>query len=333
MNNYDVPASTATQSNNVRPQVIGWGDHDFNDPLDDYDFDDFDMDHFPSSQGLVSQSNHTSTSSNQGINPNEFFQKAFDEPNSEIVDLDFNNNDGSDFWLEIPQLNIEDKTGPKIGTNLSKAVNAALSVKSNKDCILDLSKKYLRPENCDLMVVPKVNKEIWDVIPRQAHSSDVFLQEIQKSLISGLVPVVEMAENIAKNKESDSSKTKTLIGDCLSLIGHAFFNISMKRRFNIRNNLNPRYQKICNGDIPVTSNLFGDNVMARVKELGDPTKIPLGIRNNRFGNRGKFGLNFKGPAVGYEQQQGHAGSFPRGRGYPKFNRGRGRRHPRRQNFQ
>jgi len=44
------------------------------------------------------------------------------------------------------------------------------------------------------------------------------------------------------------------------------------------------------------TNLFGDNIMSRIKELGDPTKISLGIGRNTFGNRGKFGLNFKGPA-------------------------------------
>jgi len=199
--------------------------------------------------------------------------------------------------------------------------------------INDLSKKYLRPDNCDLIVIPKVNKEIWEAIPRQAHSSDVYLQDIQKSLLSGLVPIVEIADHMVKNKEPlDSSKAKTFLGDSLSLIDHAFYSLSMKRRFNIRHNLNPRYQKICNGDTQINTNLFGDNIMSRIKELGDPTKIPLGIGRNRFGNRGKFGLNFKGPAVGFDQQQGNIPSFPRGRGYPKYHRGRGRRHPRKQNF-
>ena len=160
-------ANTSTSQTNTRPQVISWGDHDVNDPLEDFDFDDFDMEYFPSSQGLMSQSNNNNND-NQGVNPNEFFQKAFEEPCSEIdkAELDENNNCDSDFWLDIPQLNTDVKTGPKIGSNLSKAVNAALSVKSNKDCINDLSKQYLRPDNSDLMVIPKVNKESWEAIPR-----------------------------------------------------------------------------------------------------------------------------------------------------------------------
>ena len=99
--------------------------------------------------------------------------------------MDENNNFDSDFWLDIPQLNTDVKTGPKIGSNLSKAVNAALSVKSNKDCNNDLSKKYLRPHNCDLMVIPKINKEIWEAIPTQAHSSDLYLQDIKNPCFLG----------------------------------------------------------------------------------------------------------------------------------------------------
>ncbi|CAC5367588.1 unnamed protein product [Mytilus coruscus] len=38
-----------------------------------------------------------------------------------------------DFAWEIPQLNTEEKTGPKISSSLSKTVNAAISVKSNQD--------------------------------------------------------------------------------------------------------------------------------------------------------------------------------------------------------
>ena len=69
-------ANTSTSQNNTRPQVISWGDHDFNDSLEDFDFDDFDMEYFASSQGLMSQSNNNNNN-NQGVNTNEFFQKAF----------------------------------------------------------------------------------------------------------------------------------------------------------------------------------------------------------------------------------------------------------------
>lgn len=54
-------ANISTSQNNSRPQIISWGDHDVNDPLED-----FDMEYFPSSQGLMSQSNNNSNN-NQGL--------------------------------------------------------------------------------------------------------------------------------------------------------------------------------------------------------------------------------------------------------------------------
>jgi hypothetical protein len=61
----------------------------------------------------------------------------------------------------------------------------------------------------------------------------------------------------------------------LSLIGHAQFYISQRRRFNIRPYLNDKYKPICNSDVPLTNELFGNDGHKKIKELGDPTKIPV----------------------------------------------------------
>lgn len=54
-----------------------------------------------------------------------------------------------EFAWEIPLLNTKEKTGYKIYSGLSKAVIAAMSVKSNQESIKMIEKKYNRPENCD----------------------------------------------------------------------------------------------------------------------------------------------------------------------------------------
>ncbi|CAC5388374.1 unnamed protein product [Mytilus coruscus] len=55
-----------------------------------------------------------------------------------------------DFAWEIPQLNTEEKTGSKISSGLSKAVNTSMSVKSNQDSIKLIEEKYYRLENLSL---------------------------------------------------------------------------------------------------------------------------------------------------------------------------------------
>lgn len=115
------------------------------------------------------------------------------------------------------------------GDNLAKGVDAAVSIRSNKDSIQEIGKNRYRPENCKLLSVPRVNKEVWEVVPKVAHSSDVYLQEVQRSIATGLIPItcIEIANQLVKKEPLDTSKAKCQLSDSLSLLGHAFYNISM----------------------------------------------------------------------------------------------------------
>lgn len=53
--------------------------------------------------------------------------------NDGSIQITIDNND----W-DIPQLNANEKTGPKINEALGKAVYATLSIKSSKESIVDL---------------------------------------------------------------------------------------------------------------------------------------------------------------------------------------------------
>lgn len=113
------------------------------------------------------------------------------------VDSTENNND----W-DIPQVNATEKNGPKINEPLGKSVNAAISIKSGKESMVKLEKKYERPENCNLLKVPHVKKKILDAIKKkQAHSDDFNLRVIKKSLATGMIPLVQMADLLVNKLE------------------------------------------------------------------------------------------------------------------------------------
>lgn len=113
------------------------------------------------------------------------------------VDSTENNND----W-DIPQVNATEKNDPKINEPLGKAVNAAISIKSGKESMVKLEKKYERPENCNLLKVPHVKKKILDAIKKkQAHSDDFNLRVIKKSLATGMIPLVQMADLLVNKLE------------------------------------------------------------------------------------------------------------------------------------
>lgn len=93
------------------------------------------------------------------------------------VDSTENNND----W-DIPQVNATEKNGPKINEPLGKAVNAAISIKSGKESMVKLEKKYERSENCNLLKVPHVKKKILDAIKKNRPIQMILIYELLKNL-------------------------------------------------------------------------------------------------------------------------------------------------------
>jgi hypothetical protein len=48
---------------------------------------------------------------------------------------------------------------------------------------IELVEKHLRPDNCELLVVPKINNEIWSIM-YQSKQKDITAQKMQKTLIT-----------------------------------------------------------------------------------------------------------------------------------------------------
>ncbi|XP_061177945.1 uncharacterized protein LOC133186704 [Saccostrea echinata] len=258
-----------TQSMPNRPlrNLVNIPDYDsrqtFDETPDDFDFD------FSYLNGQVSPSI-------EGVDTQETFKGIL---NDESIQITIDNSTSSNDW-DIPQLNANEKTGPNVNEALGKAVNAAISIKTSKESMVELEKKYDRPDSCNLLKVPRVNKEIWDAMNKQAHSEDLTLQVIQKSLATGIIPLVQMADMFVNKKELDPQTCKKMLADSISMLGNAFYNLSMKRRNEIKNVLNFRYRKIAFSEIPVTDFLFGDNCVSKLKEMGDITKQPIGMKSS-----------------------------------------------------
>jgi hypothetical protein len=65
----------------------------------------------------------------------------------------------NDKW-DLPQLDTDEKTGPKVLNKLAAAINIGVSKRSVKDAINTIAKKYARPDNCTNLCAPRVNSEI-----------------------------------------------------------------------------------------------------------------------------------------------------------------------------
>lgn len=67
----------------------------------------------------------------------------------------------------------EDDIGANINQQLADIVNKRWSSKLNDTKQKEKMDKYSRPENCEKLIVPRVNAEIWDKLSQKAKHHDL----------------------------------------------------------------------------------------------------------------------------------------------------------------
>ena len=196
-------------------------------------------------------------------------------PALETADLTQITLDSSEF---LPSIFEETETfGPDVAAAIAQRVNDAVSKKPLETKFKELQDKYKSPKNCNFLCVPKVNLELWHDLPRSTKSKDLGLQEIQKNLVKSAQPMIQLLDTVLKLQVEqtpvDASQILPLIADAVTLLGHASYLTSLKRREFLKSDIAPAYQSVCSKSNPVTTNLFGDELPKHIKEIGEVNKI------------------------------------------------------------
>ncbi len=76
----------------------------------------------------------------------------------------------------------EEDLGPNINQQLADIINKRWSTKLNEAKIKEKMEKYFQPANCDKLIVPRVNAEIWDKLDNKTKHHDLRSASIQKSM-------------------------------------------------------------------------------------------------------------------------------------------------------
>ena len=91
---------------------------------------------------------------------------------------------------------------------------------------------------------------IWDELKSDTRSADIKLQRVQSNLVKGLVPIVSVIENLVKPRHKipkDALDVPELIRaatDAIALVGAANFELNMRRRDDIKPELNEDYRHL-----------------------------------------------------------------------------------------
>ena len=165
-------------------------------------------------------------------------QKVVNESNGATQD------DEADALLdEIAQsLTETEKTAPKVSEKLANIVNLRWLNKLDDKNLKEKSEKYLRPINCDHLITPKVNPEIWERLDRQRRGKDLKLSALQTTLTKVGNITAQTTDMLLKSRaegiQLDVESIIRMNTDALALLGHISFEISQRRHYVIRPTLN-----------------------------------------------------------------------------------------------
>lgn len=187
-----------------------------------------------------------------------------------------------DLYADISAFFVEEEELAKpVSEPTAKLVNSALRTSISHVREKELAAKVLRPANCEGLVVPKVNVEVWREIRKEAREEDGAMQKIQGLLHKGLGPLVAVMDTLRERKE------KVLVGqlgEAFRLLALASTRLTQKRREQLAPELDPAIRAICLPSRPVTSQLFGDDLPKALREIREGRQVSTKITTGNTGN-------------------------------------------------
>ena len=148
--------------------------------------------------------------------------------------------------------------------------------KLSDEVLTETQNRYNRPENYYWRISTKVNHLISDKLKPDTRSNDINLQRVQSNLAKGIISVVSVSQNLvnARDKISKNALDVRAATDAIALIGTANFKLYMRRRDNIKPELNEDYKHLCFSSVPFTDILFGNdcNLSRQLRDLAEATK-------------------------------------------------------------
>ncbi|XP_062583550.1 uncharacterized protein LOC134245262 [Saccostrea cucullata] len=147
------------------------------------------------------------------------------------------------------QFDGKDKFGLPIGDELAKILKAMFTgdkTKANEEKKREENyEKFKLPQNCEILLVPKVNKEIWRSLPASARNSDLDIQKPQKLIANAMVPIIRVVDNLIKTDphgdNAGTNETVNRLMEAISMIAMANDDINHVRRNCIKPSLNVEY--------------------------------------------------------------------------------------------
>ena len=175
-------------------------------------------------------------------------------------------------------LDEDDDVGPETSPKLASIANKAFSKMPVIEIVKKKKNTYRKPKNCDKVLVPTVNREIWRRMKQGfLKKRDLRLINIQSSLTKSAFAAIEVAQYLLKQEQKEEGKEgkEAAIRACTDIIymlGHANTSLSLQRRELLKPVLKSD-AGLCDASVPLTSQLFGDDLSKTLKETRQASNL------------------------------------------------------------
>lgn len=204
----------------------------------------------------------------------------------------------------------QDDFDPPINEYVAKSINdlysTAVSAKNSKE---GMKSKLRIPENCQSLGVPKVNPEIWSLLPSNLRQKDFSLQQFHQTLSTASVSVAKIADVLFTTKDQISQPLREFLlsstMEAAAVLAQASEEMNKKRKNEIKPALNKEFIGICANSTTKGGLLFGDNfpeLLRSSKATSQVVKnvVRIGSGQKRFHPYGRFSqtqsaLNWRAP--------------------------------------
>ena len=175
----------------------------------------------------------------------------------------------------VTSLQEEDTKGPKVQQQLADIATKRWGHKLNPEKMTSILGKHPQPENCEDMVIKRVNPEIWAPLNAAKRKADLRLANMQQALQKATFSIVTSCDKLLAVKSKIETKEMiTESVDAIALVGHVVSEISSIRREQLRPSIKSEYQTICSNDVPQSSKLlFGDDLAKQIRDAKETSRI------------------------------------------------------------
>ena len=206
-------------------------------------------------------------------------------------------NDEGDWLSEFARdLAGSEESGPAINEELAGIVEKMLKNKLTEDKAKELLAKYLRPENVPTLANPRVNAHIWAKLKEPTRKADIRLSHVGEKLVKGVIGSTKVANQLFDLKSKVLGDTRKEVKsimrtalDTVRLGAAAVHELSQKRRQALKPDLHPSYRGLCSAPKEEGTELFGNNLNDRIKELPEVNRMGSKVADHggRY-NRGRY---------------------------------------------